>query len=52
MNIAQKTNKTYKKLHNNTKQAYDLVIVGGGISGLYTLYKLGKKYPRLKILLL
>jgi monoamine oxidase len=52
MNIAQKTNKTYKKLHNNTKQAYDLVIIGGGISGLYTLYKLGKKYPRLKILLL
>lgn len=55
MNIAQKTNKTYKKNHNNnnnTKQAYDLVIIGGGISGLYTLYKLGKKYPRLKILLL
>jgi monoamine oxidase len=52
MNIAQKTNKTYKKNHNNTKPIYDLVIIGGGISGLYTLYKLGKKYPRLKILLL
>ena len=55
MNTGQKTNKTnktYKKNHNNTKQVYDLVIIGGGISGLYTLYKLGKKYPRLKILLL
>lgn len=46
------TQKTYKKNYNNTKQVYDLVIIGGGISGLYTLYKLGKKYPRLKILLL
>jgi cytochrome b involved in lipid metabolism len=53
MNTGQKTNKTYKKNHNNnTKPIYDLVIIGGGISGLYTLYKLGKKYPRLKILLL
>jgi len=31
---------------------YDLVIVGAGISGLYTLYKLSKLYKTLKIILL
>ena len=31
---------------------YDIIIVGGGISGLYTLYKLSQKHPCLKILLL
>jgi len=45
-----KTNKTNKTNHNNN--VYDLVIIGGGISGLYTLYKLSKKYAHLKILLL
>ena len=42
-----------KKNHNthNTNN-YDLVIIGGGISGIYTLYKLSSKYPHLKILLL
>jgi cytochrome b involved in lipid metabolism len=42
-----------KKNHNthNTNN-YDLVIIGGGISGIYTLYKLSSKYPQLKILLL
>jgi monoamine oxidase len=44
-------NKTNKKNHNPTN-VYDLVIIGGGIAGLYTLYKLSKKYAHLKILLL
>jgi len=47
-----KKNKTNKKNHNNTVNNYDLVIIGGGIAGLYTLYKLSKKYKHLKILLL
>ena len=34
------------------KKDYDLVIVGAGISGLYTLYKLSKLYKTLKIILL
>ena len=45
------TNTQKNKKNHNTKN-YDLVIVGGGISGLYTLYKLSKKYSQLKILLL
>ena len=31
---------------------YDIVIIGGGISGIYTMYNLEKKYPNLKVLLL
>lgn len=31
---------------------YDIVIIGGGISGIYTMYNLKKKYPNYKILLL
>ena len=31
---------------------YDIIIIGGGIAGLYTLYKLSKKYPDYKILLI
>ena len=31
---------------------YDIVIVGGGISGIYSMYNLKKKYPNLKVLLL
>jgi len=31
---------------------YDFIILGGGISGLYTAYKLHHKYPRKTILLL
>ena len=31
---------------------YDIVIIGGGISGIYTMYNLKKNYPRLKVLLL
>ena len=30
---------------------YDIIIVGGGISGIYTMYNLKKKYPKLKVLL-
>jgi monoamine oxidase len=46
-------NKTNKKNHNtHNTNVYDLVIIGGGISGIYTLYKLSSKYPHLKILLL
>lgn len=34
------------------KNSYDIIVVGGGISGLNTAYYLKKKYPKLKILLL
>jgi len=40
-----------KKKYDGTKN-YDLVIIGGGIAGLYTLYKLSKQFTNLKILLL
>ena len=43
---------TQKNKKNHNTKNYDLVIIGGGISGLYTLYKLSKKYVHLKILLL
>ena len=51
-NTKTQKNKTNKTNHNNTVNIYDLVIIGGGIAGLYTLYKLSKKYTHLKILLL
>ena len=31
---------------------YDIVIIGGGIAGIYSMYNLKKKYPKLKVLLL
>jgi hypothetical protein len=31
---------------------YDIIIVGGGIAGLYSAYKIKKKYPRANILIL
>jgi monoamine oxidase/predicted heme/steroid binding protein len=43
---------TRKNKTNHNANVYDLVIIGGGIAGLYTLYKLSKKYAHLKILLL
>lgn len=45
------TNTQKNKKKYDTKN-YDLVIIGGGISGLYTLYKLSKQFTNLKILLL
>ena len=30
----------------------DIIIIGGGISGIYTMYNLKKKYPNLKVCLL
>jgi cytochrome b involved in lipid metabolism/monoamine oxidase len=46
------TNTRKNKTNHNPTNVYDLVIIGGGIAGLYTLYKLSKKYAHLKILLL
>ena len=31
---------------------YDVIIIGGGIAGVYTMYNLKKNYPDLKVLLL
>ena len=31
---------------------YDIIIIGGGIAGIYSMYNLQKKYPNLKVLLL
>jgi len=33
-------------------QTYDMIIVGGGISGLYSAYKIKQKYPRKRIAIL
>ena len=43
-------NNTHKNKKNHI--TYDLVIIGGGLAGLYTLYKLSKMFSHLKILLL
>ena len=43
---------TQKNKKNHNVKNYDLVIIGGGISGLYTLHKLSKMFSHLKILLL
>jgi cytochrome b involved in lipid metabolism/monoamine oxidase len=39
-------------MSNNTQIIYDYLIVGAGISGLYTAYNLNKKYPSAKICIL
>ena len=28
---------------------YDIIVVGGGVSGLYSAYKLSKQYPKMTI---
>ena len=43
-------NNTHKNKKNHI--TYDLVIIGGGLAGLNTLYKLSKTFSHLKILLL
>jgi NAD(P)-binding Rossmann-like domain/Flavin containing amine oxidoreductase len=35
-----------------SNQSYDLIIIGGGVSGLYARWKLSMKYPAIRILLL
>ena len=37
---------------SNLKKIYDIAVVGGGIVGLATAYKIQLKYPRLKLLIL
>ena len=31
---------------------YDIIVIGGGIAGLYTTYKIHKKSPQTKVLLI
>ena len=45
----KKKTKTTKR---KTQTTYDYIILGGGIAGLYTLYKLSKKYPTKSFILL
>ena len=49
---SKKYTKKLVKKKTNKSLIYDIAIIGGGISGLYTMYKLQKKYPSLKIILL
>jgi monoamine oxidase len=52
MTNTQKNKKNHNTHNTHNTNVYDLVIVGGGISGIYTLYKLSKTFSQLKILLL
>lgn len=54
--LTKKTPTHKKKKTKTTKRksqtTYDYIILGGGIAGLYTLYKLSKKYPTKSFILL
>ena len=50
-NIKNKNKKTLKKQIKHQPQ-YDYIILGGGIGGLYTIYKLSQQYPNKTFLLL
>ena len=45
-------NKTLKKSNKKPTKRYDYIILGGGIAGLYTIYKLSIQYPTKSFLLL
>ena len=47
-----KTIQKTRKQKRDTTKIYDYIILGGGIAGLYSIYKLSKEYPNKTILLL
>ena len=42
----------HKNQHMSDTQAYDIAIIGGGIVGAATLYKMQHQFPHLKIILI
>ena len=40
------------KKYSNIIEMYDIIVIGGGISGLYTVYKIHQKSPQTKVLLI
>ena len=55
MKTIKKKTKTIQKTRKQTQiptKIYDYIILGGGIAGLYTIYKLSKQYPNKTMLLL
>jgi protoporphyrinogen oxidase len=40
-----------RDLHGTSNKAYDVVIIGAGLSGLSSAYYLKKKYPSLSLLI-
>ena len=51
-NKENKINKTKKNTNKTKKKEYDIIIVGGGIAGLYMMYNVLLQRPDLKVLLL
>ena len=39
-------------MESKIENTYDIIILGGGIAGLYSAYKLSKRSPTTKILIL